>query len=72
MTLNTLIQHICNRAEELGNWDIDALRATYPAHTRSELVCYVKNLGLTRGKIISDILADEFMVEFDHEIREDN
>lgn len=70
MTINTLIDQITKRVQELGDMSMDNLRATYPetTDTRSELVRHVKEMKLTRGEIMRDIISDEFSYDFDQDI----
>lgn len=69
-TWNELVGKIAERAGKLANEKIDVLRASHPdvTETESQLIRHVKEMGLSRGDIISAILLEEFSREFDIEI----
>lgn len=72
MTVNELIEKIGKRVEYLGNLSMDQLRANYPetTETEAELVRYCKESKFSRGDILSAIIVDEFLLEFDAKIEE--
>jgi len=73
MTVNELVGKIGERVKYLANQKIDSLRSMYPetTETRSQLARHVRDMGLTKGDMINAIILEEFSLEFDRNIEED-
>lgn len=71
-TYNGLIGRIAERVEELANLSASALRMEHPDAQEAEIPNPHNALevtkGMSRGKIISDILVDQFNEEFDFDL----
>ena len=70
MTANELIGKIAERIDYLGGLSMDELRKTHPdvVATGSSYEANQATMGKTRGRILAEIIVEEFSLEHDAEI----